>query len=508
MSEIPCLPACLRLKVYPPYFVRGASQVLFLQLPVRIVPCADPAFVTSSLLLALWGEDSVGHADPVAPILLVLVLIAIGAALGGRAMRWVDQPAVLGELLVGVIIANIGYALREPILTVLREGDTISRIVALALQNALALPDAVHRILTAGADADRLAAALAGPMGPLAVSVHSFVDLLSRIAVIVLLFLVGLETDIGEMKKVGWPSFIVAIVGVIAPFLLGIGAMAVLLPDAPLEKDIFIGAILTATSVGITARVFRDLRQTQRTEAHIILGAAVIDDVLGLLILAVVSALVVTGTISVASISWITLKAVLFLVGSIAVGLWLAPRMVRRIARLRIENLKLLFGLGFAFVLAWLANLSGLATIVGAFAAGLVLESFFDKELEGHSLRDLLSPIESLIVPVFFVLMGMQVKLETFADWKVTLIAIVLTLCAIAGKLVAGLGCSPSLDRLSVGIGMMPRGEVGLIFAGIGKGLGVVSDAVFSAVVIMVMITTLLTPPLLKVTLARSRPAA
>ena len=475
-----------------------------------IPPGTSLASGAGSILLSTAAPtvDSPGHADPVAPILLVLVLIAIGAALGGKAMRWVGQPAVLGELLVGMLIANLGYAFHEPILTVLREGETISQIVTLALQNALTLPEAVHRVLPPGNDTERLAAALAGPMAPVAVSVYSFVDLLSRIAVIVLLFLVGLETDIGEMKKVGWPSFLVAVVGVVVPFLLGLGAMALLMPEAPLQKDIFIGAILTATSVGITARVFRDLRQAHRTEARIILGAAVIDDVLGLLILAVVSALVVTGTISLLSISWITLKAVLFLVGSISVGLWLAPRLVRRIARLKIENLKLLFGLGFAFVLAWLANLSGLATIIGAFAAGLILESFFDKELEGHSLRDLLSPIESLIVPVFFVLMGTQVKLETFADLKITLIAVVLTVAAIAGKLVAGLGCSPKLDRLSVGIGMMPRGEVGLIFAGIGKGLGVVSDAVFSAVVIMVMVTTLLTPPLLKITLARSRPAA
>ena len=479
-------------------------------IPIFLILLETPsAFPASNISLATAnGAGFPSHADPVAPILLVLVLIALGAALGGRAMRWVGQPAVLGELLIGMLIANIGYAFHEPILTVLREGETISQIVAIALQNSLSLPEAVRQVLPAGDDAARLAAALAGPMGPAAISVHSFVDLLSRIAVIVLLFLVGLETDIGEMKKVGWPSFLVAVVGVVVPFFLGMRAMALLLPDGTPQKDIFIGAILTATSVGITARVFRDLRQTHRAEAKIILGAAVIDDVLGLLILAVVSALVATGTISLLSMSWITLKAVLFLVGSISVGLWLTPRLVRRIARLKIENLKLLFGLGFAFVLAWLANLSGLATIIGAFAAGLILEGFFDKELEGHSLRDLLSPIESLVVPVFFVLMGTQVKLETLADLKVTLIAVVLTLAAIAGKLVAGLACSPKLDRLSVGIGMMPRGEVGLIFAGIGKGLGVVSDAVFSAVVIMVMVTTLLTPPLLKITLARRRPSS
>ena len=226
-----------------------------------------------------------------------------------------------------------------------------------------------------------------------------------------------------------------------------------------------------------------------------------IDDVLGLVLLAVVSALVVTGTISVATVSWISFKALAFLAVAISVGVWVTPRLVRSIARLEIDNVKLLFGLGLAFVFSWLANRFGLATIVGAFAAGLVLEELFLDELKGHSLRDLLSPIESLFVPVFFVLMGMQVKLETFGDWKVILIATVLTVVAVAGKLVSGIACGKQFDRLSVGVGMMPRGEVGLIFASIGKGLGVVDDAIFSAVVIMVMVTTLLTPPLLKLTL-------
>jgi Kef-type K+ transport system membrane component KefB len=307
------------------------------------------------------------------------------------------------------------------------------------------------------------------------------------------------------MVKVGRVSFLVAVIGVVCPFVLGYWAARLLIPEAAAEGAIFIGAILTATSVGITARVFRDLQQAHRTEARIILGAAVIDDVLGLIILAVVSALVVTGAVNVFTVAGITLKAAIFLVGSIGIGAWITPRLVRRMARLDMEHVKLFFGLGFAFLLAWLADLFGLATIVGAFAAGLVLEELFLEELKGHSLRDLLSPLESLVVPVFFVLMGMQVKLETFLDWQVVLMAAALTVAAIIGKVVSGLACSPTLDRWSVGIGMMPRGEVGLIFASIGKGIGVVNDAVFSAVVIMVMLTTLLTPPLLKITLARKQ---
>jgi Kef-type K+ transport system membrane component KefB len=218
----------------------------------------------------------------------------------------------------------------------------------------------------------------------------------------------------------------------------------------------------------------------------------------------VVSALAASGSINVANIMGITLKAATFLVGSIGIGMWITPDIVRRLARLQFENVKLLFGVGFAFLLAWLADLAGLATIIGAFAAGLILEHFFDKELEGHSLRDLLSPIESLIVPIFFVLMGLQVKLEAFNNLKTVLLALALTVAAVAGKIFSGYPASRGLNRLAIGIGMMPRGEVGLIFAGIGRGLGVVNDSVFGSVVIMVIVTTLLTPPLLKLTLTSS----
>jgi Kef-type K+ transport system membrane component KefB len=461
--------------------------------------CAQPLYAA--------GEE---HGDPVAPVLLALVVIAVAAAFGGRAMRKLGQPAVLGELLIGVLVGNIGYfALQQPTITVLREGSSVQAAIDLALTEDIGLADAIRKQMPDSGHTRLLAGILESKEAPSIVTAFLFIDLLSRVAVIVLLFLVGLETSVREMRRVGATATMVAIVGVVVPFLLGILVTRVLTPEASLQKDIFIGAILTATSVGITARVFRDLGQSHRDEAKVILGAAVIDDVLGLIILAVVSGLVVTGTISLGAVSLITLKAVVFLAGSIGLGVWITPRIVRRLARSELESTKLLFGMGLAFGFSWLASLFGLATIVGAFAAGLVLEELFLKEMKGRALHELLAPIESLIVPVFFVLMGLQVKLETFADWKVILMATLLTIAAIIGKVVAGLPCGRQLDRLSVGIGMMPRGEVGLIFASIGKGLGVVSDSIFSAVVIMVMLTTLLTPPLLKITLARSdrRPA-
>jgi Kef-type K+ transport system membrane component KefB len=463
-------------------------------------------FPLFAALLSASGELS--HADPVVPILIASIFITLGAALGGSLMKWVKQPAVLGELLVGLIAGNLGYYLASPTLTVLREGDNLSRIAAIALNGPYNLGEATLKVLPPGPHAELLARLLGGPHGQTYISIYAFVDIVSRLAILILLFLVGLEISLVEMKRVGKPAAIVAVLGIVVPMILGLVTMKLLRPDNPLAADLFIGGILTATSVGITARVLRDLGKDRTDEARVILGAAVIDDVLCLIVLAVVSGLAVTGQISVSSIALTTGKAALFLVASLGVGIWLIPKLVRRISGLGIRNLKLLFGVSFAFLLSWLANLAELATIVGAFAAGMVLNSFFDREIEGASLHELLSPIESLVVPLFFVWMGIQVKLEAMARRDVLIAGLALTVVAIIGKVVAGWGCPKTMNRWAVGFGMMPRGEVGLIFAGIGKGIGVVDDGLFSAVVLLVMITTVLAPIMLRVTMgADSAPA-
>ena len=441
-----------------------------------------------------------GHADPVVPILLALVFLTLGAVIGGRLMTWMKQPAVLGELLVGLIAGNLGYYLGNPGLTVLREGDNLRKISDLALTSAITLTEAVHQVLPA-VDAGPVAAALSGPRSLEYMAIYSFVDFLARIAILILLFLVGLETSLGEMRRVGKSSLLVAVIGVIVPMALGMATMKVLHPSSALASDLFIGGILTATSVGITARVLRDLGQETRDESRVILGAAVIDDVLSLIVLAVVSGLALTGTVSAFGIAKTTFVAAVFLAGSLGIGIWITPRIIRRLRSVGIHNLKLLFGLGFAFLLSWLANVAGLATIVGAFAAGMILNDFFDQELEGESLHELLSPLESLVVPLFFVWMGIQVKLEALGSRQVLIAGLALTVVAIIGKVVSGWGCPKHMNRWAVGFGMMPRGEVGLIFAGIGRSIGVVDDGLFSAVVILVMITTLLAPVMLRVTL-------
>jgi Kef-type K+ transport system membrane component KefB len=454
-----------------------------------------------SPVATMVANGELSHADPVVPILIASIFITLGAALGGLLMRWVKQPAVLGELLVGIVAGNVGYYLGNPTVTVLREGDTLARISHAALTTSVSLGEAAAQILPPSEHSNLIVALLASPQGQTYITVYTFIDIVSRLAILILLFLVGLEISLVEMRRVGKYATYVALLGIVLPMLLGMGTMKLLHPDSELAVDLFIGGILTATSVGITARVLRDLGRDQTPEARIILGAAVIDDVLCLIVLAVVSGLSITGHISFASIAMTTGKAALFLVASLGVGIWLTPKLVRRLAPLGVQNLKLLFGISFAFLLAWLANVAELATIVGAFAAGMVLNSFFDREVEGASLHELLSPLESLVVPLFFVWMGIQVKLESMASKDVLLAGLALTIVAIVGKVASGWGCPPTMNRLAVGFGMMPRGEVGLIFAGIGKAIGVVDEGLFSAVVMLVMITTVLAPIMLRATM-------
>ncbi len=455
-----------------------------------------------------YANAGVSHSDPIVPILVASIAITLGAALGGYLMKWFKQPAVLGELLVGLLAGNLGYYFGNPTLTVLREGDNLSRVASVALTTRYSIGEATIKILPPTPHTEHLAQLLSGPQGQTYLSVYGFIDIISRLAILVLLFMVGLEISLVEMKRVGKYATIVAVLGIVIPMFLGMGVMKILHPNSTLAVDLFIGGILTATSVGITARVLRDLGREHTEEARIILGAAVIDDVLCLIVLAVVSGLALTGSINVSSIAITTGKAALFLVASLGIGIWLTPKLVRRLRSFGVSNLKLLFGVSFALLMAWLANVAQLATIVGAFAAGMVLNSFFDREVEGATLHELLSPIESLLVPLFFVWMGIQVKLETMANKDVLIAGLALTVVAIVGKVAAGSGCPPTMNRLAVGFGMMPRGEVGLIFAGIGRSIGVVDEGLFSAVVLLVMVTTVLAPILLRATLGQTADAA
>jgi Kef-type K+ transport system membrane component KefB len=416
---------------------------------------------------ATQGES--GHGlNPM--ILIGIALMIVVAKLGGEIFERFKQPAVLGELVGGILVGNLALF-----------GFTF--------------------------------------VGFLKTS--EVINSLAEIGVIILLFEVGLESNLAEMAEVGWSSLFVAIAGVIAPFFLGWGVAAYFLPDEATLGHIFIGATLCATSVGITARVLKDMGKLQTREARIILGAAVIDDVLGLLILAVVEGSIKAsadgGTLAISSVAIIAGKSIVFLVGAIAMGHYVVPHLFRGVGYLESRGVLLASAIAFCFFLAWIAGLVGLAPIVGAFAAGLVLdEAHFEtfNERGEKNLAELITPLSTVLVPIFFVLMGLKVDLRALARLDVLGFAATLTLVAILGKQVCSLATiEKGINRLAIGLGMIPRGEVGLIFAGIGATLTlpnaqginepVIGSATFAAVVIMVIVTTLVTPPFLKWSMAK-----
>ncbi len=400
--------------------------------------------------------------DPVVLLSLYLTLVLVVARLAGHLAIRLRQPSVLGELLAGILLSTLPL----PFLAEMRADPGL--------------------------------------------------DLLARLGVLLLLFQAGLEATVRQMLAVGLAATRVALIGVFVPLFLGWLVARALLPHEPAVVHAFLGATLTATSVGISARVLRDLGQSQTDVARTILGAAVIDDVLGLVLLAVVTGAIATGGApAVSDVLWVCAKAIGFLALSLTLGVWTAPHLMRLASRLRASGTLLAAGLSLCFGLAWLASVAGLAPIVGAFAAGLVLEDAYYRDFTDRgelALDKLVAPIGELLVPVFFVLMGMRTDLGSLLQPGVPLLAAALVLVAVFGKIVAGVGAGRGVDKLAVGLGMIPRGEVGLIFASIGQGLQVdgrpiINAQTYGAVLVMVVVTTLVTPAALRWRLARGQSA-
>jgi len=428
----------------------------------RHQPGVLSAVTALGLLLGLPGAASAlatdGHA-PFGRILFALAVLVVAAKVGGLLIEYWGQPAVLGELLAGIGLGNL--------LPLLLGGDRVAFV-----------------------------------------RTEPTLQVFAEIGVLILLFDVGLEADLRALVRVGWSSLFVALIGIVAPFLLGWGAAAWLMPDSPTVAHVFVGATLSATSVGITARVLKDLGVIQSREAQIILGAAVMDDILALVVLAVVSGAVAAATtggphLSLLVVGGIIGRAFLFLGITVGLGRLLSSPIVRLAAWTGQPGILLVFGLALCFILAFVAELIGLAGIIGAFAAGLMLDPYGEgirTSSEEESLSGLLHPLSSLFVPLFFVLMGIKVDLGSLASPAILILGAALVLCGIAGKLACALGViERRINRLAVAIGMIPRGEVGLIFAGIGssltlQGRPVLSQGAFAAIVLMVLVTTLLAP--------------
>jgi Kef-type K+ transport system membrane component KefB len=323
---------------------------------------------------------------------------------------------------------------------------------------------------------------------------------------VLLLFLIGLETDLQRLLSVGGAAFAVAVVGVVLPFAAGYGVGLWL--DYPVALSIFLGATLTATSVGITARVLSDLGHLQSDEAQVILGAAVVDDILGLILLAVVSAIAAGQGVTAGGVARITAVAFGFVVFAVLVGQVLAPWLVRLVTRVRVAKALFFFAVTFAFTLAAAAAAVGSALIIGAFAAGLVLA----RTEKGHTIEREVHDVAQFFIPIFFVMVGAGVDLRSLNPAQpetrhFLLVGLLLTVVAITGKLAAGLAAfGRPLRRGVVGVGMVPRGEVGLIFAQLGRTMGLLSAGLYSSVALMVMITTFVTPPVLRAMLVKREP--
>ncbi len=396
-------------------------------------------------------------------LLLLLVIIILASKLAGALANRIGQPAVFGEILAGLVL-----------------GPTFLDVLNLPLFQHT--PPSMH-----------------GPVGSLQGSVADLADL----GVLLLMFIAGLETDLVEMRRVGRVAFWSAFGGVVLPLVSG-AALAVAFGLPLLWEGLFIGTILTATSVSISAQTLIELRTLRSKEGSTILGAAVIDDVMGIIVLSLVVAFArATGGVDVWHLVMILVRMTSFFVVGVLLGRWL-ERYLAFVDGLGASQGLLAGALVVAFLYAWAAEYVGeVAAITGSYMAGVLLaQTHFKKEID----RNIHALTYSMLVPVFFISIGLQANARQLGSQVTFTIALVVV--AIASK---AIGCAVSArlmgftldESLRVGAGMISRGEVGLIVAGYGLSSGLIGTDVFSASVLVVLVTTMVTPPLLRLTFNR-----
>lgn len=411
-------------------------------------------------------------------VLLTLVVIYLASKIGAEVSKRLDFPPVLGELVAGVLVGVSALHL-----VIFPEGG-------------LTASDSVLMTVLQGINHLSPAA-----LTSVFESQSEVISVLAEIGVIILLFEIGLESDLRQLKEVGIQATVVACVGVAVPFAAGTVGLMMLFHVAAIPA-VFAGAALTATSIGITSKVLSELGQLKSKEGQIIVGAAVIDDVLGIIVLAVVASLAKTGEIDVVNVIYLIVSATAFLIGAILLGGLFNKSFVAIVEQLKTRGNIVIPAFIFAFFMAFLGNAIHLEAILGAFAAGLVL----DETDARNELDELIKPIADLLVPIFFVTVGARADLGVLnpavpENRAGLLIGVFLILVAIVGKLVTGWAVfgQPGINRLAIGIGMIPRGEVGLVFAGIGSASGILDKPLEVSIIIMVILTTFMAPPFLRV---------
>jgi Kef-type K+ transport system membrane component KefB len=416
-------------------------------------------------------------------VLLSLVIIYLTSKIGAEISQYLNFPPVLGELVSGVIV---GVSAFDWIVLADSDSPSTESGVMFILQWIYHISPAIAANIFE--------------------SQSEVISVLAELGVIILLFEIGLESDLRQLKAVGVQAVVVACVGVAVPFAAGTAGLMTIFHVAAIPA-IFAGAALTATSIGITSKVLSELGQLNSTEGQIIVGAAVIDDVLGIIVLAVVASLAKTGSIDVVNVIYLIFSATAFLLGSILLAGMFNKGFVLIVDTLKTRGNIVIPAFILAFFMAFLGNAIHLEAILGAFAAGLVLdETDARNELDG-----LVKPVADLLVPIFFVTVGAQADLGVLnpadsSNWGGLVVAGFLIAIAIIGKIVTGwvVFGKPKINRLAIGIGMIPRGEVGLVFAGIGAASGVIDKSLEAAIILMVIVTTFAAPPFLRIAFDRS----
>jgi len=378
-------------------------------------------------------------------LLLVLVSVIAATKIFGEVAQRFGQPAVLGELLAGVALGGSALGILDP-------------------------SDAVMHAL-------------------------------AELGVLILLFQIGLHTNLRSLAKVGSTALVAGGVGVILPFVGGFGVARMM--GIEMLPSVVIGAALTATSIGISARVLSDLGCLNTAEGQVVIGAAVFDDVIGLIILSIIASVVAGAELTVASVGLTAGVAIGFVVVAIALGSVAIPPLFRLVARIQVTGALGTIALGFALLLAWLATQAGSAMIIGAFAAGLILHPTPQK----HDIEESATQFGFFFVPIFFASVGASIDLSALISPESLTVGSLLIVVGVAGKVLAGYAPWWFTGRkLLVGVALVPRGEVGLIFAQLGLAAGVLTSERFGALMLMVVVTTFLTPPLLGLIAARATP--
>lgn len=409
-----------------------------------------------------------------AGVLLSLVVIYFASKIGGEFSSRVGLPPVLGELVGGVVV---GVSALHLLVFPESGADSSHSAIISFLQT------------TAGLSSNAATATFQAQA--------EVISVLAELGVIILLLEIGLESNLRELLAVGLQATLVAFVGVLVPFVAGTAGLIALF-GVPVIPAIFAGAALTATSIGITSRVLSELGRLTSKEGQIILGAAIMDDVLGIIVLAVVASLAKTGIVDVSNVIYLIISATGFLLGAILLGKVFNKSFVAITRQLQTRGQLVIPAFVFALIMAYFAAAIHLEAILGAFAAGLIL----DETDERKELQKQVIPIADMLVPIFFVTVGAKTDLGVLnpaipSNREGLIMATFLIVVAILGKLVTGLAVfgQAQINRLAIGVGMIPRGEVGLVFAGVGSASGILTKPLEAAIIVMVILTTFLAPP-------------